>query len=149
VTDVSASRLIIPGLGRVYRTLAPFTELLIRLVAGLSLVPHGYPKLFVNPASSAAFLEEGGYRPGMLWAVLLGLTEFAGGLALAAGFLTRLVCVPILIFLLTAIAYHWDSGFAWNEGGFEYPLFWAIVVFHFLINGGGRYSVDAMLGREV
>ena len=147
--DVSPPHLVVPQLGRFYRACAPWTELLIRLAAGLSLVPHGYPKLFVNPAGSAAFLEQSGYRPGMFWAILLGLTEFAGGLLLAAGFLTRLVCIPILIFLLTAIAYHSQFGFLWNNRGFEYPLFWAIVVFHFLVNGGGRYSVDAMLGREV
>jgi len=28
-------------------------------------------------------------------------------------------------------------------------LFWAIVVFHFLIRGGGRWSLDAMIGREI
>ena len=150
MTDISSSRLIFPALGGVYRAIAPYTETMIRLVAGLSFVPHGYPKLFVNPSASAAFLEQSGYRPGMFWAVLLGCTEVFGGLLLAAGLFTRLVCVPILIFLIVAITtYHWPNGFAWNEEGFEYPMFWAIVVFHFLINGGGRYSVDAMIGREV
>jgi putative oxidoreductase len=149
MSDASSQRLIVPQLGGLYRACAPWTELLIRLVAGLSFVPHGYPKLFVNPAGSAAFLEQSGYRPGMFWAIALGLTEFGGGLLLAAGFLTRLVCIPILIFLVTAIFYHSQFGFIWNNRGFEYPLFWAIVVFHFLINGGGRYSVDAALGREV
>jgi putative oxidoreductase len=149
MADGSSSRLIIPALGPIYRALAPYTETMIRLVAGLSFVPHGYPKLF-DPAASAAFLEESGYHPGMFWAVLLGCTETLGGLFLAAGLLTRVVCVPILIFLITAITtYHWPNGFAWNEQGFEYPLFWAIVVFHFLIHGGGPYSIDAVIGREV
>jgi putative oxidoreductase len=150
MTDVATSRLIVPGLGGIYRVFAPYTETLIRIVAGLSFVPHGYPKLFVDPARSAAFLEESGYRPGMFWAILLGCTEVFGGLLLASGFLTRLACIPLLVFLVTAITtYHWPSGFSWIDGGFEYPLFWAIVVFHFLIHGGGKYSVDAMLGREV
>jgi putative oxidoreductase len=149
MTDVATSRLIVPGLGGIYRVFAPYTETLIRIVAGLSLVPHGYPKLFVNPAGSAAFLEQSGFRPGMFWAILLGCTEVFGGLLLAAGFLTRLACIPILIFLLTAISYHWQFGFLWNNRGIEYPLFWVIVIFHFLIQGGGKYSVDAMLGREV
>ena len=33
--------------------------------------------------------------------------------------------------------------------GIEYPLFWSIVVFHFLVRGGGRWSLDAAVGREV
>lgn len=149
MADTSSQRLLLPGLRGLYRALAPFTEAAIRIVAGLSLVPHGYPKLFVNPEASAAFLAKSGYTPGMFWAILLGLTEFAGGLLLAAGFLTRLACIPIFVFLLTAIAFHAKNGFLWNNLGFEYPLFWAIVVFHFLVHGGGRYSVDGMLGREV
>lgn len=148
MSEISSSRLIFPPLAGVYRTFAPFTELLIRLAAGLSLVPHGYPKL-LNPAGTAGFLTKAGYEPGMLWAILLGLTETVGGILLAIGFLTRLASVPILIFLIVAITFHSSNGFLWNNLGFEYPLFWAIVVFHFLINGGGRYSVDALLGREV
>jgi putative oxidoreductase len=142
-------RLVIPALGKVYAALAPFTEPLLRLVAGLSFVPHGYPKLFVNPQGTAEWFEEIGFEPGMLWTILTGAVEFFGGLCLALGLLTRLVVVPILIFLATAIAYHWQFGFQWNNQGWEYPLFWWIVVFHFLIRGGGPYSVDAWLGREL
>ena len=149
MTDVATSRLMVPPLGGIYRLFAPYTETLIRIVAGLSFMPHGHPKLFLNPASSAAFLEEAGFRPGMFWAILLGCTEFFGGLLLAAGFLTRLACIPLFVFLITAITHHWPNGFTWIEEGLEYPLFWGVVVFHFLIHGGGKYSVDGMLGREV
>ncbi len=148
MSDISPSRLMFPQLAGVYRAVAPYTELAIRLVAGLSLVPHGYPKL-LNPSGAAAFLAKSGFEPGMLWAILLGLTEVVGGILLAIGLFTRLACVPIFIFLVVAVTFHWQFGFLWNNRGFEYPLFWAIVVFHFMINGGGRYSVDARLGREV
>jgi putative oxidoreductase len=146
MTD-SCPRLLVPALGRLYRAAAPWTELSIRLVAGLSFVPHGYPKL-LDPSASAAFFEDSGFEPGRLWAILVGLTEVLGGLMLAVGLLTRLACVPILIFLAMAITYHWEFGFAWNNRGFEYPLFWAIVVLHFFVHGGGRYSLDARIGRE-
>jgi putative oxidoreductase len=141
------SRLYIPAAGAVYEALMPFTETLIRLVAGLSLIPHGWPKL-MNPAGTAAFLAKEGFEPAMFWAVALGLTETLGGLLLAIGLFTRVACMPVLVFLTTAVVHHSQYGFAWNETGFEYPLFWAIVVFHFLINGAGPYSVDARIGRE-
>jgi putative oxidoreductase len=142
------SRLIVPALAPLYRALAPWTELAIRIVAGLSFVPHGYPKL-ANPAGAAAFFEEAGFSPALLWAMVVGLTEVFGGLFLAFGFLTRLVCIPILIFLVAAITtYNWQFGFHWNDGGIEYPLFWSIVVFHFLVHGAGPQSVDARIGRE-
>jgi putative oxidoreductase len=148
MTDTADSRLLIPALAPVYRALAPWTELLIRLVAGLSFVPHGLPKL-MNPVGAAQFFEQSGFRPAILWAIIVGMTEVFGGLFLAAGLLTRAVCIPILIFLVTAIVtYNWQFGFLWNNRGIEYPLFWAIVVLHFLVHGGGRCSIDARIGRE-
>jgi putative oxidoreductase len=143
-----APKLIVPVLGGFYRALTPVTEPLIRLAAGLSLVAHGYPKL-IDPSGNAAFFEQAGYSPGLFWAVAVGLTETVGGLCLAAGFLTRLVSLPILIFLVNAVAYHWQFGFYWNARGIEFPLFWAIVVLHFFVRGGGPWSVDARLGREI
>jgi putative oxidoreductase len=142
-------RLIIPALGGIYRAVSPITEPLIRLCAGLSLAAHGYAILFGNHAAFAAFFEKAGYLPGLFWVYVTGIVQFAGGLCLAAGFLTRLVAVPILIFLLTAVDYHRQFGFFWDIRGFEYPLFWSIVVFHFLIRGGGPWSVDARIGHEV
>jgi putative oxidoreductase len=145
----AAPRLLIPALGKLYAALAPITEPLIRIVAGLSFVPHGYPKLFVNPQRSAEWFEEIGFEPGLLWAIAVGMVEVFGGVCLAIGLLTRVVAVPILVFLGTAVTYHWQFGFHWNSQGWEYPLFWWVVVFHFLIRGGGHWSVDAWIGREV
>lgn len=145
----AAPRLAIPALGPIYRALTPFTEPLIRLVAGLSLAAHGWPKLSGDTQVFAGFFEREGFSPGLFWAIVVGLTEFAGGLCLAAGFLTRVVAVPILIFLVTAIVYHSRNGFYWDIKGFEYPLFWAIVVLHFLVRGGGPWSLDARIGREI
>lgn len=141
-------RLLFPALGRLY-ALAPFTEAAVRLVAGLSLVAHGYPKLFVDPARTAEWFEEIGFEPGLLWTYAVGIVECVGGLCLAIGLLTRLVALPILVFLATAIVYHWQFGFYWNIQGFEYPLFWWLVVLHFLVRGGGRWSVDAWIDREI
>lgn len=142
-------RLLIPALGRLYDCIAPVTEPLIRLVAGLSLAAHGYPKLFGATAANVAFFEQAGFHPALFWTILTGCVEFFGGLCLAAGLLTRVVAGPILIFLLAAVSFHWPNGFYWNKLGFEYPLFWSIVVFNFLVRGGGTWSIDALIGREV
>lgn len=143
------SRLFIPALGGLYRTLAPVTETLVRLCAGLSLAAHGYPKLFGATAANAAFFEQAGFHPALFWTILTGLTEFGGGLCLALGFLTRLAAIPVLVFLAVAIKFHAANGFYWNNLGFEYPLFWALVVLHFLVRGGGCFSLDRLIGREI
>jgi putative oxidoreductase len=143
-------RLLIPAFGGLYRLIAPVTEPLIRVVAGGSLAIHGYPILFGNTAAVAKFLQSVGFENGVFWAYLIGLVEFVCGLCLALGLLTRLVAVPIIGFLVVAIiSYHWQFGFHWENRGIEYPLFWSIVVLHFLVRGGGRWSLDALIGREI
>ena len=147
---MDAPRLLIPAFGGIYRTLAPITEPLIRVVAGGSLANHGFPILFGNTDAAADFLDSVGFDNALFWAYVVGVVEFVCGLCLALGFLTRLVAVPIIGFLVVAIVtYHWQFGFAWENRGVEYPMFWAIVVFHFLVHGGGAWSLDAMMGREV
>jgi len=144
-----ASRLVFPPLGPLYRLLAPLTEPLIRLVAGGSLAIHGFPILFGDTQGTATFLAGVGFANPLLFAYVVGVVEFVCGVCLALGLLTRLVAVPIIGFLAIAIVtYHWQFGFHWENRGIEYPLFWAIVVFHFLVRGGGRWSLDALIGRE-
>jgi len=142
-------RLLIPAVGPLYRALAPVTETVVRICAGLSLAAHGFPKLFGATAANAAFFEQAGFHPALFWTILTGLTEFGGGLCLALGFLTRLAAVPVLVFLLVAVSFHAANGFYWNNLGFEYPLFWALVVLHIMMRGGGPWSVDRIIGREV
>lgn len=142
-------RFLIPALGVLYSRLAPVTEALVRLCAGLSMAAHGYPKLFGATAANAAFFEQAGFHPALFWTILTGVTEFGGGLFLAFGLLTRLVAGPILVFLAVAVSFHAANGFYWNNLGFEYPLFWALVVLHFMMRGGGRYSLDRLIGREI
>lgn len=142
------SRLIVPALGGLYAALGDIALTLLRLVTGLWLVPHGWYKLDGNMAAAAQYFSGLGFTPGLLWAWMVALTEFGGGLCLASGFLTRLAAIPIIVFMLTATVHHSVNGFMWNDGGFEYPLFWAVSALVFLVRGGGRYSLDRLIGRE-
>lgn len=125
---------------------------MIRITAGLMLVPHGYAKLFSPGAIDglAGFLDSLGLAPGLFWAWVVALLEFAGGIMLAAGFLTRPVAAMVVGFMAVAAFHvHWGAGFFWNEGGFEYPLMWGLVALAILFRGGGAWSVDRKLGREI
>jgi putative oxidoreductase len=145
-----ATKLLIRPLGRLYDLLRPITELLIRLMAGGALAFHGYQIVFGNVEGAGRFFESVGFDDGLFWAWTVGLLEFGCGILLAVGFLTRAAAVPIIVFLGVAIAiYHWPNGFNWEARGIEYPLLWALVVLHFLVHGGGRWSLDALIGWEV
>ena len=146
----TAPKLIVPQLRYLYGALWPLTEPLMRLMAGGSLAYHGYQILFGNIEGAARFFESVGFEQGLLWATVVGVLELVCGTLLAIGLFTRLAVGPILVFLIVAIvSYHWDFGFNWESRGIEYPLFWALVAFHFLVRGGGPWSVDWLIGREI
>jgi uncharacterized membrane protein YphA (DoxX/SURF4 family) len=69
---------------------------------------------------------------------------------LALGLLTRLVAVPIVIFLLVSNYERWRvGGYFWNKTGLEYTLMWTLAAVYFLVHGGGPISLDRLLiGRE-
>jgi putative oxidoreductase len=127
---------------------------MVRVTAGLLLMPHGAQKLFGwfggygLTATGQFFATKLGLPPSV--ALLAGLIEFFGGIFLAVGFLTRPVAALMFALMFTAVfKVHLGSGFFWTNGGYEYPLFWGIVAVSYVIRGGGRYSVDALIGREI
>ncbi len=150
---MSDSKYFIPAFGGIYSGLHGFSELLLRVVVGLNLVPHGAQKLFGafgggGIGGTAQFLEQVGYTPGLLWALAIGIVEFFGGLAITIGLFTRPAALAVAIFMGYAVAFHLDKGFFWSDGGYEYPVLWCAAAIFFLIRGGGRASADAVIGRE-
>jgi len=150
--SISGAKPLVPAFGAIQKSLAPFVEPAIRVAAGLLLVPHGSQKLFgwfggYGLEATGQFFESIGYPASM--ALVVGLVEFVGGLLLALGLGTRIAAGFIAGFLAVAVVQHSSAGFFWNDGGFEYPLLWSLVALGFVIRGGGRYSVDAAIGREI
>ena len=153
--DSQAPRPIIGGLAPLYARFSPLSYPMIRFFAGLFLVPHGAQKLFGwfgggSLEGTAGFFSQNlGLEPGMFWAVLAGGTEFFGGLLLAIGLLTRPAAVAVTILMAVAVVtVHLGNGFFATAGGYEYPLFWGLVALAIALRGGGRMSVDRMIGRE-
>ncbi|HDZ51766.1 hypothetical protein LCGC14_1327050 [marine sediment metagenome] len=127
--------------------------LALRLSSGVLFLAHGWMKvsLFTIPGTVAFFESLG--LPGF-FAYLTILGELGGGLLLIAGVAVRLVSLPLIAILLGSVWAH--AGFGWtfsNEGGgWEFPLFWAVVQGVIALLGAGAYAlrlpvIDRALGK--
>lgn len=149
-SDHGAPRRLIGPVARVTDALSPYVDPVLRVTVGLLLVPHGYGKLFGGGLQGTAdFFASVGYEPAFLLALAVGLVEVFGGLMLALGLLTRPVAIAIAVFLFNAVLFHAANGFFWTDGGYEYPLLWAVAALVFAVRGGGRFSLDRAIGREI
>lgn len=145
----------IPALTPIYDAVRPLGEPLVRITAGLFLIPHGAQKLFGwfggggLEGTGQFFAQNLGLEPGLLFALLAGLVEFGGGILLVVGLLTRPAAAAVAVLMAVAVfQVHLGNGFFWTSGGYEYPALWGLVVVSILFRGGGRYSIDARIGRE-
>jgi putative oxidoreductase len=128
--------------------------LILRLVFGLTLAAHGTQKLFgwfggMGIAGTAQMMEQLGFRPPRLQAVMSGLVETGSGLALAAGFLTPLAAAAFMsVMFVATVSVHLAKGFFNSNGGFEYTLALATGALAVAFTGPGAMSVDAILGID-
>jgi putative oxidoreductase len=127
--------------------------LLLRVVLGLSVAAHGVQKLFGafggnGPRGTADFFGNLRFRAPLVMALAAGSSELAGVL-LAAGFLTPLASVAIVVVMLNAIGtVHWRNGF-WNgAGGYEFNLVILAAVVAIAATGPGRFSIDRLIGWD-
>ena len=99
----TAPRLVIPQLRSFYQWAEPISWLLIRLTAGLMIIPHGWPKLMMGVQATAQMaLVKRGIQPAEPLAILLIILETIGGLCVALGLFTLVVNAVML--MLTAWA---------------------------------------------
>ena len=126
--------------------------LVVRVVLGLILIPHGMQKLFGSfggggPRATGEMFAQMGLKPGYAMAILAGVAEFVGGILLVLGFLTPLAAVlAIGTMVVAGLAVHVRNGFFATSGGYEYNLALAGMGLAVLIAGAGAYSLDAALG---
>jgi putative oxidoreductase len=136
---------IIPGLAW-YRPFEPFAYAFIRFCTGAIVLSHGVNRLFYGgPATELGSLRQ-------FPTSAIGAFELVGGAMLAAGLVTRPVALLLLIeWLAVAVAVPVRPGTSWLMLGAtpHYPAMVAAFCFAFMLRGGGHYSLDRMIGKEI
>jgi putative oxidoreductase len=153
-STTSSSRYYIPAFAGIYASLDRFMLPLLRVTLGAILIPHGCQKLFgwfSGPGLGRiiASFDQIGYRPGWFWASVVALTELVGGLMLVFGFFTRFAAVAVVIFMINAVHFTSAKGFFWTQGGSEFAILLLVVALVFAIKGGGDYSIDKAMSKEL
>jgi putative oxidoreductase len=147
--NTAAPRLLFPGLKPFYNWVEPLTWPLIRLTVGLMIIPHGWPKLMMGITATANMaLVKRGIGPAEPLAVVLIILETLGGLCVALGLFTRFFAAAIAVEMMV-IVYHHLPKFGWTGPGYEYPLMWGLIMFAIALRGGGPYSLDRRIGKEL
>jgi putative oxidoreductase len=132
--------------------------IVVRTVLAWIFIYHGARRLFGwfgGPGihqSANYFANTAHLHPGELFAVLGGLIEFGGGIAIALGFLSRLAGAGIFVDMMMAIVtVTWANGINATGGksGYELNLALGVLALVIAVFGAGRFSVDALLERRL
>ncbi len=117
----------------------------LRLVLGIIMIAHGYPKIFGGMSQHLQSVSHLGF-PSWL-GYFSASTEFFGGLLLILGLLTRFVSLAMVIEMAVVIVkVHWKNGLT-APHGYQFPLALAAMAFALIFFGAGPLALDAVVHR--
>ena len=108
---------------------------IVRIAAGAFMFPHVAGKFaaigtLTLKAGTVGFFAKAGMTPPELWVYLAAGAELLAGVFLVLGLCTRFAALggaAVLLMAVYALQVVKGFGWTWNTGGYEYPVFWALV----------------------
>jgi putative oxidoreductase len=143
-------KLIFPGLAAFYQRFSPYSYAFMRFATGAILVPHGVQKILTVPISKfAPNIAAKGLPFAEGLAYLTYFAESVAAVCLAIGLFTRIAAAVIGIeMLVIVLLFQWQFGYFWTVRGYEFALLWLLLCIAIFFKGGGRYSIDRIIGKE-
>ncbi len=142
----SEPKLLFPGLAGFYASVSDLWYPMIRVAAGGFLLYHGFEHLSHGLGPFAAGMAKNGFVLPMAAAIIAMILETVGAAAVVVGLFTRFFAAAIAIQMaVIAFVVQMPRGF----GRMELFLIWGIVMFAIALRGGGPYSLDRKIGREL
>jgi len=147
----AGTKLLFPGLEGFYASWWDIAFTLVRVIIGINLVMHGWLKVGTfGVAGVSGLMGKVGLEPAVGFAVAAMVLETIGAICIIIGLFTRFFAAALAIEMLIALlTVHIAGGFYVDKGGVEYVLLLGVVLFAIAIRGGGPYSVDRMIGKEL
>lgn len=133
-------------------------SLILRVAAGLIFLPHGWAKVAPGAGQFAASMAEGFGIP-LVFGYAAAWAEFLGAILLIAGLLTRLdaLLLAVTMFVAAFVVQLPDALLEVPPGasklfgtlrGIETPLAMFAICLTLVLIGGGRISLDHLLGID-
>ena len=141
-------QLVFPGLAGFYEAVSDLWYPLIRITVGGILFVHGWNKVTGGGLSGiTGFMAKNGLAPAGGFAAAAIFLETVGAACIVLGLFTRLFAAAIAIqmAIITFAVMLPRGGF----GKMEYTLMWGIIMFAIALRGGGPYSLDRVIGKEL
>ena len=132
--------------------------LFARIALAWIFIYYGAGKLFGSfngpgiHGTALYFSQTADLHPGGLFAVIGGLIEFGGGVALALGFFSRLAGLALFGDMVMAmITVTWATGInsQTTPPGYQLNLALGVLALVVALLGSGRFSLDAVIERRV
>ena len=128
---------------------------LIRVYIGLDFIHHFAEKFgwlgMQDKLDVLHYFQALGYHDSLFMMGLAGLCEFGAFVGFTFGLCTRLAAIGTALYLVITLfsGNHHHFGFTWVNpgGGWEFPALWAFLCLSFVLTGGGRWSVDAVIHK--
>lgn len=139
------NQLIIPALRPIYDRLDPVAYTVLRVLAAGTMMMFGFNKLFVTDVSrDIEHMQNLGLAPAALWAYFVVSVEFFAALGVVIGLLTR----PFAVALFGLVTVMLFAVLIPRGEGYQLGAVWWGAFALIAVRGGGRYSVDRLIGRE-
>jgi putative oxidoreductase len=136
-------KLLFPGLAGFYESVSDLWYPMIRIIAGAPLFIHVWPKL-MNPSGTIAFMAKAGFSSFFVYAAIF--LETVGALCVIIGLFTRFFAAALAIEMaVITFVYMMPQGYMRMEP----TLIWGIIFLAIALRGGGPYSVDRLIGKEL
>ena len=131
----------------------------LRLVTGAGFIVHGWAKISRGTAGFEKLLTLLGVPLPHFMGVMVPYVELLGGIAILVGLMTRMVSIPLIAVMLTAMfTIHIHYGFSsiqtigltaqgpqFGPPGYEINLLYIAILLFLMTHGAGSFSLDRLL----
>lgn len=123
-----------------------FELLIMRVACALPFIYHGAGILFGSFGGPGPRNFAAGMHYSLAVGYLVGLAQFAGGIAILTGALIRVGAACVIVVMAGAVyLVHYPHGYNIGQGGMEYALTELLLSFGLLLAGAGKFSLGRVL----